>query len=156
MFVFKRYSEIENKDGTIKNMIFSILSPIMSVYYLNFNSWFCNLFNNVGYELQPGREILYCEYNENIIGILILKNLDEKKICSVYVIPEHRGYLVGSYLFEEAFKILDCDNPLITVSEEKYNEFRRIFASYDFKLVQVIKDYYIEGNLEFVFNGKLE
>ena len=59
---------------------------------------------------------------------------------------------IGLKLFETVFKCLDTDKPFLTVSEEKFTEFERIFKYYNFELTSVKSNLYRNGKIEYFFN----
>lgn len=133
----------------------SVLFELQDVknYYPNFLQWY---YLKVLPQISTGkREIVLYIYNSDICGIEILKNDDEKKICTLKVNANYRKHGIGKKLFETSFEILQTDNPIITVSDSKIFQFRRVLNDYSFQLTQVCNDRYIKGKSELVFNGML-
>ncbi|VEB24404.1 GNAT family N-acetyltransferase [Avibacterium volantium] len=103
------------------------------------------------------REILLVTTKEHnrlkIIAILILKNKNgEKKICTIRVDEKYRKQGIGNALFDKAFKYLDTDSPLITVSEECDPSLKKLLKKYNFKQTSKKKNLYREGKLEYFYN----
>lgn len=136
------------------NSYYLILNDIQELYP-EFKYWYST-------KVIPGlingsREIL-TEYRENrLIGIAIIKNeKDEKKICTIKVLPEYQNKGIGIKLFKRALSSLNTNKPFVTVPEERFNEFHKIFTYYGFQLTQIIEGYYREGKKEYIYNGLLE
>ena len=51
-----------------------------------------------------------------------------------------------------AQEILNCEKPLITVSEKLICDFLPFLRKFDFKLVSKVKSLYLEGHYEYFFN----
>jgi ribosomal protein S18 acetylase RimI-like enzyme len=119
--------------------------------YPNFNYWFYN--KVIPDVLQDKRKILLEIRNNEIAGIAIIKNTsEEKKLCTLRVTSKYQNKGIGLKLFERAFEELNTSKPFLTVSEEKYKEFEKIFKYYGFELTNKIKDYYRKGKSELFFN----
>lgn len=95
----------------------------------------------------------YCE--NNLAGILITKDAEEKKICTLRVLPNYRNLGIGHQLMDCAIKTLNLAKPLITVSDCHIDEFSNLFREYDFNLTEFQYGLYRENHLEYVFNGSL-
>lgn len=123
--------------------------------YDNFNYWF---FNNYCNNFRVGtRKIIRCfDDKQNTLALALLKDEPcEKKICSIKVDKKYRRNGIGRNLFEYCIEVLDTDKPLITISEERYNEFSHLIEYFDFNLCQVLASYYNHNSTEYVFNGIL-
>lgn len=119
--------------------------------YPNFQKWFYN--KVIPDVLEDKRKILLEIRNNEIAGIAIVKNTpEEKKLCTLRVTDKYQNKGIGLKLFERAFVELNTSKPFLTVSEEKYKEFEKIFKYYGFKLTNQIKDYYRKGKSELFFN----
>lgn len=119
--------------------------------YPNFHKWFYN--KVIPDVLQDKRKILLEIRNNEIAGIAIIKNTsEEKKLCTLRVTRKYQNKGIGLKLFERAFEELNTSKPFLTVSEEKYKEFEKIFKYYGFELTNKIKDYYRKGKSELFFN----
>lgn len=119
--------------------------------YPDFQKWFYN--KVIPDVLEDKRKILLEIRNNKIAGIAIIKNTSkEKKLCTLRVIDKYQNKGIGIKLFERAFEELDTSKPFLTVSEEKYKKFEKIFKYYGFELTNKIKDYYRKGKSELFFN----
>ena len=81
---------------------------------------------------------------------------NEKKICTLRVIPQYRNNGVGKSLFEKSFEILGTDKPLISISSKRHDMFKKYIQNYNFELTEKLENFYSNGNVEFVYNGKLK
>lgn len=91
-----------------------------------------------------------------ITGIAILKkDIDEKKICTFRIHEDYRKLGIGKNLFEECFKYLETNKPVITISSNRKEMFDPLIKYFKFELNQELKDYYKNGSIEYVYNGVL-
>ena len=92
----------------------------------NFSKWY---YSTVVPELASENRIIYTVLDDGkIVAALILKDSDEKKICT---------------------------NPLITVSSIHINEFEFLLKKNGFTLYKKYENYYKQGIVEYAFNGLL-
>lgn len=92
---------------------------------------------------------------DNIAGYIILKNTEtEKKIRHIMVLPQYRRNHIGSRLILKAFEYLGTRTPKITVSEDSINVLQPLLDKYKFELTDIVKDIYIKGKEEYIFNGE--
>ena len=73
------------------------------------------------------RNILFVKEKGEIIAVAnLLKEDNEKKICSLYVKDEYQGKGIGSMLVEEFMKWLDTKYPIISLIEDRYGIYKPI------------------------------
>lgn len=102
------------------------------------------------------REIIYLTFHRNICGVAFLKKTAlEKKICTFYVTEHSRNRGVGHLLLEECFKYLETTKPLISMPKYKVRYFLYYVYKYDWKITQILQEFYNKDNDEVVFNGEL-
>lgn len=131
---------------------YEFLSDLCSEYN-NFRQWY---YGTVAPGLASGKRLIYAVTdNETIIAVLILKNADEKKICTLRVAENYRHQGIASMLLNLAFRELQCTNPLITVSSIHINEFEFLLKKNGFTLYKKYENYYKQGIVEYAFNGLL-
>lgn len=121
----------------------SCISHHTTTYYPNAIEWF------VKCESSSDHEII-----EEPYGFAVVKK-SESKICTLFVYDDYRNRGYGLKLFEKCFAILGTRKPLLTVSEENHEQFKKIFDHYGFELTCEDIGMYREGKKEFVYNGKL-
>ena len=123
--------------------------------YPNYKKWFFN--KQVKGCYNQSRNIIFVKNKQGkIVGICCLKKeSDERKLCTLYVVPDYRMQGVGSLLLKEAINFLGTEKPLITFAEDILPMFEKIIKKYDWKLVEVADGIYKEGVKELCFNGKL-
>ena len=135
--------------------VFEILKSLENEYP-SFSEWYhervCEGLKN------KTRSILlaYDDDGRNIVGVSILKNSFEKKICTFRVIPEFQHQGIGTELMRKSIEILGTDLPLITVSENRIDEFSVLFQKFCFKEFCKYPDYYRNGKYEVSYNGYLD
>lgn len=115
-------------------------------------------YDGVMQEIQTGcnRKMFIVYDNKTIIGVSIIKkNQLEKKICSLRVAKEYRGNGIGTSLFKKSLEYLETDKPILTVSENKKEEFQGIFDYFGFSLEQIYHDKYMRNRDEYCYNGIL-
>lgn len=126
--------------------------------YPNILKWFKEKvsFNS---KLRKNREILLAissdeKQNIKFLGFAILKDtIEEKKICTIRISEEYQRKGVGEELFRKAFEVLGTDKPLITVSENNEECFKKLFKKFGFKKIEEKKDLYAQGIKENIYNG---
>jgi hypothetical protein len=84
------------------------------------------------------------------VGISILKNDDEKKLCTFMVNPEYRKKGHSKLLLEDSFEYLNTEKPVITIPEFRLVEFSSIIDAYGWEASSIIDNYYSK---EIEFNG---
>lgn len=118
-------------------------------YYPNFDRWY---YHNVIPSVFSGdKEFIFEMRKEKIVGIAIIKH-SEKKLCHLSIFEEYKNRGYGLALFEKVFKKLDTKKPYLTVSEEKYIEFKKIFNHYGFQLSDKQVGVYRRDKVEYYFN----
>ncbi|MEM5570054.1 GNAT family N-acetyltransferase [Aliarcobacter butzleri] len=120
-------------------------------FYPNFKYWYFqkvlpDIFSNK-------RDFIFENRDNNIVGLSLVK-YDEKKLCTLKVFEEYQNKGLGLKLFEKSFERLDTDKPFLTVSQEKYEEFKKLFNYYKFELTSVKIGLYRDNKLEYFFNER--
>lgn len=140
--------------GYYISSIFSFLSKKLADYP-DCGNWYHKKVISGLYEGK--REILCAKIDDQIAGITILKkDMNEKKICSLYVLERFRHRGIGNLLFKKSFDILETSSPLLSVSDLNHNQFKKLFRYFGFKNEYLLKNKYRTGVNEIVFNGMLE
>jgi len=122
--------------------------------YPGFEKWYLE---KVVPEALSGSRLIFVAWHEDKpAGILILKDADEKKICTLRVMPEFRRMGVGHQLMDCAISALNTTHPIITVSDDHIQEFSKLLIKdYKFVPTEIHYGYYRENHVEYVFNGVL-
>ena len=136
-------------------LVFEFLKNLKSEYP-NFYEWY---YGKVYDGLKSKTRSILLAYNvddQKIAGVSILKDFEEKKICTFRVASEfqHRG--IGTELMKKSIEILDTTSPLITVPEEHVAEFDKLLKKFDFKEFHRYLDYYRKEKYEISYNGYLD
>ncbi len=93
------------------------------------------------------------EKSGEISGITILKrDLNEQKVCTLFVHPDHTGRGNGARLLAAGLVWLENPCPIITVGETRYGAFSRLLKRHGFELTSKVCDLYRSGEAEYVFN----
>lgn len=136
-----------------QNQIYDFLKRL-NIEYPGFYKWYKGLFLE-NKELQDGREIIICEKEYRIAGVVILKSKEEKKICTLRVAAPFQRQGIGRKLMEMSFEWLQDDKPLITMHKSKRHEFAALLEYYGFVLEQTQWNYYNIFSTELSYNGVL-
>lgn len=126
----------------------------MSGFYPGFGKWFNR-------KVTPGlldgtRSIIVAQGNDGIRGLAVLKDTDiEQKLCCLRVRQDLQGSGLGIKLFNRSFEVLQNDNPLLSVSEDNYGAFEKIFEHFGFEFVKAYDELYLPRKRELSFNGLL-
>lgn len=124
-------------------------------YYPNIDSWYRNKVLS-----DPANEsnlAIGAFVGGDLVGFVLAKKAEETKLRCVRVNPQCQNTGLGLRLLERAMDALECDKPLVTVSEELLGHYSRIFVNrYGYDLNEVVKGAYRRGKLEYVFNGSLQ
>lgn len=121
------------------------------VYYPDFERWYHD--NVIPSVFSEDKEFIFEMRKEKIVGVAIIKH-SEKKLCHLSIFEEYKNKGYGLALFEKVFKKLDTKKPYLTVSEEKYVEFKRLFNHYGFILSGKQVGIYRKSKIEYYFNKK--
>lgn len=151
---FLRMSELDyiDKIAYIES-VRCFLEDLIIEYPLH-NIWFEKMINSM--EKNYDREILLSINNNILMGIAILKNTkSEKKICTLRVGENFQKRGIGKKLITESMEILETNKPIITISQKKYDEFKKLFYYCGFDLEEIHYGKYKKGLCEFVYNGRL-
>jgi hypothetical protein len=123
--------------------------------YPNFEKWY---FEKIVNGLKDGSRSIILEIrNEMIAGVAIIKDTQlEKKICTISVSQEYKSKGLGFKLFEKSMRLLNTDRPLASVSEDRINDFEKIFQHFNYEFSAEYKGLYVPKKSEFSFNGILQ
>ncbi|WP_156479912.1 GNAT family N-acetyltransferase [Collimonas pratensis] len=126
----------------------------MSDLYPDFKKWFDT---KVRAGVDNGsRSIILAHANGVLAGVAIVKDTKfEQKLCCLRVVEDFNGSGLGLKLFEKAFDVLKNENPLLSVSEEHYETFAKIFRHYGFEFGKAYDELYRPKKIELSFNGLL-
>lgn len=142
----------ENKEKALEEVRIFLANSIYD--YPRHDEWYRGIMR----EIREGfdREMIVAYNGQRIAGVSILKRSQvEKKICSLRVAKEYRGNGIGTALFKRSMDYLETDKPILTVSQNKKDEFKKIFEYFGFSLEQVYPGKYRQGINEYCYNGIL-
>lgn len=124
-------------------------------YYPDFQRWY---WQKVVHGVRTGKRTILLAYNlkdRDIMGISIIKDDEEKKICTFFVKEAYRFNGVGTVLMKKSLEYLQCDFPLFTVPEDLDKDFAILAKKFHFKSKKIYPDYYRTGKKERAYNGYL-
>lgn len=134
--------------------IFEFTSPLKN-NYPSYKTWFFNSIipNSI---LAPNREIVLIIFESSgtfeIAGLTILKNDEEKKLCTIIVKEKFRKLGMATLIFKKSFLILGTDKPLLTVSEDGLDGLMPLIKKFKFNITSVIENAYQPGKKEYIIN----
>jgi GNAT superfamily N-acetyltransferase len=133
--------------------VFDFLSPVADSYP-GFFQWYFNVFQA---GIADGDRKIICKKNgRDLSAVALLKKTpEERKICTFYVAPKHRGRQIGTSLMIDALKWLDIEKPLITVCAERYDDILPMLRKFRFELTGQEFGMYRHNVKEFIFNGQV-
>lgn len=145
---FYKLSDFKRKNFSKAINEFYNLTDYNHNQYPDYTKWFFG--TNIPRILNNKGDIFFSLDGLLVKGIIIVKKtVDEKKICTALIDEPYRNQKLGSKLFEEAFKYLGTDKPIITIPKMKINQFEHFINYYNWKITDTINEYY---SLEIKFN----
>ena len=125
-----------------------LLTDYNKKQYPNYYKWYFR--KNIPRVIDGTGEVIFYLDGFEIVGLSILKKTDdESKICTLLISEEQRKKGYSSLILEDAFDYLKTDKPIITIPENRLDEFSGIIRAYNWKETEIIGDYYTP---EVVFN----
>ena len=147
-----KYGQLERNDEDKVEEIYNLLNSNVKDYPNIFHWYYTKVVPN----LNKTREIIVAiDESNQIVGFTIVKNEEEKKICSLYVIPQYRNKGIGTLLLNKAMVVLKMRKPLITVNNKVLDYYLPLFTKLGYNLRHTYRDYYVKDVVEYCFNGKL-
>lgn len=131
----------------------SLFTAPVNLYYPDHTAWLKNTLRK-GLDKGFRKVIVATDNNCAIVGCAIIKDTHkEKKICSLYVLPEHRRRGVGAGLINKSMELLADVNINITVCQEINPLLSEHLRNIGFRLEEVttgmyrqdIKDYHYKS-----------
>ena len=122
----------------------------IDTYYPDITDWYVN---TVIPGISTGNDVLLmATENNTLVGIVLAKLGEERKLRCIRVKDTHVGSGLGMRLIDQALGIIG-EKPLVSVSEELLHLYSRAFVKrYGFVLTEVIKGKYRKNKLEYYFN----
>ncbi|ULO07044.1 GNAT family N-acetyltransferase [Paenibacillus sp. 19GGS1-52] len=156
-----RHFMINEVGERAKDKLYNYLRDLTESYP-DFENWFYNVVIPE-VELKDGKREIIIVLSEIeghsqalLSGLAILKKTKyEKKICTFRIHEDFRNQGIGSELFEKCFEFLKTRKPIITISHYRKKMFDNHIINYNFIETQVLKDYYKQDSIEYVYNGFL-
>lgn len=125
-----------------------LLTDYNKSQYPEYYKWFFS--KNIPRVINGSGDIIFYLDGLEVVGISILKNDDEKKLCTFMVNPEYRKMGHSKLLLEDSFEYLKTEKPVITIPEFRMIEFSSIIDAYGWEETSIIDNYYSK---EIEFNG---
>jgi GNAT superfamily N-acetyltransferase len=133
----------------IVHLSYNFLRPL-ELEYPQFKAWY---FNKVVPDLYTyKRTLLVLQDGGTVAGVAILKDDDEKKICTLRIHTEYQRRGFGATLLKSSIDILKTKQPMITVSSTRIEQFRKLFYRFGFTLRGIKKNMYTFNRDEYYFN----
>ena len=141
----------EMKDKNFSHAVNEIyeLTAFNSEQYPDYYKWFYT--KNIQRIINKEGEVIFYLDEFQIIGISILKNTDEKKICTFLISKPYRRKGYSRLLLTDSFEYLETEKPLITIPEFKVKDFSKIINTYNWEQTSIIDTY---NSREIEYNGQ--
>lgn len=154
----KDYINVMSKDDFMKLAIdIYQITDFICIDYPEHRYWYFK--KHLPEILGDERNILFVRNPHNskeIISMACLKkNLEEQKICTLYVSEKCRGLGIGTKIIEESMKWLGTTKPFLTIADYKLDMFRPIIEKYNWELTEIVEGLYNDRSREFCYNGTL-
>lgn len=141
------HNNVSFRDSAHLMWIVSQRSDSIREYYPGHAEWFQN--KVLPFLASEKRSILGAYENGKLVGYSVLKDDQEKKICTLEVVPEYRGKHYGKELLARSIEILGT--PSITCSEPLLRYFIGTFYECGMEFRKVVRDLYCPGVPEYFF-----
>ena len=141
-------SEMKDKNFSKAINEIYLLTNYNKSQYPEYYKWFFS--KNIPRVIKKTGDIIFYLDGLEIVGISILKNDSEKKLCTFMINPEYRKKGYAKRLLEDSFKYLKTERPVATIPEFRFNEFSSIINSYNWEKTAIIDNYFSK---EIEFNG---
>lgn len=146
------HNNVSFRDSSYLMWIISQRSDSIRQYYPGHAEWFQS--KVLPFLASKKRSILGAYENGKLIGYSVLKNDQEKKICTLEILPEYKGSRKGKELLLRSIKVLG--NPTITCSEPLLRYFIGLFYECGMEFQKVERDLYSPGIPEYFFGMRAE
>ena len=141
-------SEMHNKNFSKAVNEIYLLTDYNKSQYPDYYKWYFS--KNIPRVINGTGDIIFYLDGLEIVGISILKNDTEKKLCTFMINPEYRKKGYSKLLLEDSFEYLKTDKPVITIPEFRLGEFSSIINAYNWENSSIIGNYFSK---ELEFNG---
>lgn len=142
-------SEMHNKNFSKAVNEIYLLTDYNKSQYPDYYKWYFS--KNIPRVINGTGDIIFYLDGLKIVGISILKNSTEKKLCTFMINSEYRKKGYSKLLLEDSFEYLKTDKPVITIPEFRLDEFSSIINAYEWEKSSIIDNYFSK---EIEFNGE--
>ncbi len=142
-------SEMHNKNFSKAVNEIYLLTDYNKSQYPDYYKWYFS--KSIPRVLNGTGDIIFYLDGLEIVGISILKNNTEKKLCTFMINSEYRKKGYSKLLLEDSFEYLKTDKPVITIPEFRLDEFSSIINAYAWEKSSIIDNYFSK---EIEFNGE--
>ena len=125
-----------------------LLTDYNKLQYPEYFKWYYQ--TNIPRILSGEGEAIFYLDGFQIVGLSMLKRTDdEAKICTFFIDEEYRKRGYSSLLLEDSFGYLGTESPIITIPENRLDEFSKIIEAYGWVPTETTDEYY---SPEVIFN----
>ena len=149
--VMEKYilSEMNRKNFSKATNEIYLLTDYNHKQYQEYLKWYYT--KNIPRVLDGTGEIIFYLDGLTVAGLSILKkDLTESKICTLMINEEYRRRGYGKELLESSFDYLGTDKPLITIPNNRIEEFKSFIDTYNWQETNRTDIYLSE---EVIFNA---
>ena len=142
-------SSMEGKNFSRAANEIYLLTDYNKLQYPEYYRWYYQ--TNIPRILSGEGEAIFYLDGFQIVGLSMLKRTDdEAKICTFFIDEEYRKRGYSSLLLEDSFGYLGTESPIITIPENRLDEFSKIIEAYGWVPTETTNKYY---SPEVVFNN---
>lgn len=142
-------SSMEGKNFSRAANEIYLLTDYNKLQYPEYFKWYYQ--TNIPRILSGEGEAIFYLDGFQIVGLSMLKRTDdEAKICTFFIDEEYRKRGYSSLLLEDSFGYLGTESPIITIPENRLDEFSKIIEAYGWVPTETTNKYY---SPEVVFNN---
>lgn len=145
--------------------MFALLSQVESQLlelassYPDIAQWYSNKVVPELYASPPTRNIFLAmpkdEPDKLAAFCIVKRSVEEKKVCTIFVLDRFQGKGLGSVLFERAFLFLQTRLPSFSISQRLITDFSGLIEKFGFVQGPTMQDCYVKGDAEIFFNHAL-
>lgn len=126
----KAYQTYDESQKPVYDALFNLTRSLVW-NYPKYKNWFYGTF--VAGLKKGERLYLMAQENDRIVGCTFLKNApDEKKLSTIYVVPDYRKKGLGQSLMRESLKILGS-GVVLSVSDKNLSDLQPLLEKFSFQ-----------------------
>ena len=126
-----------------------LLTDYNKLQYPDYYRWYFQ--TNIPRILEGSGEAIFYLDGFEIVGLSMLKRTEEEaKICTLLINEDYRKRGNSSIILEDSFEFLGTEKPIITIPQNRLDEFSKIIEAYGWEETSTTDEYY---SPEIIFNS---